>query len=232
MVGFELLGAAQSGSTSLKDAAFDYIRNEIVAGRMQPGTKVDQDRLAESLDISRLPIREALIELATRGYVNVKPRRGAFVVELTVEDVVDHFEVLGMLFALAAERAAAAIDDSTLAELRELDRRIGDARGDIERQVLDRSFFAVINELGSSDRLLLTLRFLALALPNDYYASADRWSLIEAAHRGRMLDALQRRDASAAGAAAAAHLRECGEVVVDQLVGRAYWRSTLDDDAA
>jgi len=49
---------------------------------LPPGSKVDQDEIAESLGVSRAPVREALIELAQKGFVDAVPRRGAFVAEV------------------------------------------------------------------------------------------------------------------------------------------------------
>jgi DNA-binding GntR family transcriptional regulator len=215
--------SARIDHPSLKDAAVDHIRAEIVSGRLAPGTKIDQDQLAGDLGISRLPVREALIELAARGYVRTFPRRGAFVVELTVDDIQDHFEVLAMLFALAARRAAALIGDDELAALRALHRTIEGLTSPPEIAERNIEFYAAINAIGSSDRLMLTLRFLALALPNDYYRNAVGWAGTETIHRERMLEVLDQRDPVRAAATAYAHLVGCAEVVIDDLGSRGYW---------
>ena len=59
---------------SLKDSAADYLREQILTGQLTPGTKIDQDEISAALGISRLPVREALIELANEGLVDAVPR--------------------------------------------------------------------------------------------------------------------------------------------------------------
>ena len=78
---------------SLKDSAADYLREQILTGQLTPGTKIDQDEISAALGISRLPVREALIQLANEGLVDAVPRRGAFVASLERADIVDHYRV-------------------------------------------------------------------------------------------------------------------------------------------
>ena len=58
---------------SLKDSAADYLREQILTGQLTPGTKIDQDEISDALGVSRLPVREALIELANEGLVDAVP---------------------------------------------------------------------------------------------------------------------------------------------------------------
>jgi DNA-binding GntR family transcriptional regulator len=60
-----------------------YVRRLILTGVLKPGTKIDQDAVSESLDVSRSPIREALVILGQEGLLDVTPRRGASVALLT-----------------------------------------------------------------------------------------------------------------------------------------------------
>jgi len=215
---------------SLKDLAAGYIREEIVSGRLGPGAKVDQDEIAAELGISRLPIREALIELTAKGFVTAVPRRGAFVVRLEVEDIEDHFEILGILFKLSGTRAAAKIDETRLRELRELHEEIGASR-DIEViKDLNHKFYRIINEVGSSRRVLLTLQYLWLSLPNDYYNSSRGLAETEAPYREGILAALEARDADAAARLTQDHLRACGRVTIDELQSRGYWSDIAGEE--
>lgn len=58
---------------SLKDEAAAYHRDAIVMGQLAPGSRVDQDEIAETLGMSRAPVREALIELAQKGFIDAPP---------------------------------------------------------------------------------------------------------------------------------------------------------------
>ena len=84
---------ARVSHPSLKDSAADYLREQILTGQLTPGTKIDQDEISDALGVSRLPVREALIELANEGLVDAVPRRGAFVARLERADIVDHYRI-------------------------------------------------------------------------------------------------------------------------------------------
>jgi len=228
-----LFGAAPTGlrnHRSLKEMALDHIRESIVSGRLGPGAKVDQDQTARQLGISRLPIREALVELAATGFVESIPRRGAFVVTLTIQDIEDHFEVISLLFQLTARRAAKHVTDEQLYGLRNLHTTITSAQDTSTQLALTYEFYRAVNRLGTSERLLLTLQFLAFALPNDFYFSTPRWPATETAYRERLLAALETRDARAAARAAQEHFRGCAKVTIDDLRSRGYW-AEFDDVA-
>ena len=61
----------------LSDEVVAYIRDLILTGALKPGTKIDQEAVSEALDVSRSPIREALVILGKEGLLDVTPRRGA-----------------------------------------------------------------------------------------------------------------------------------------------------------
>lgn len=229
-----LFGIAPGGRRnhqSLKEMASDYIREGIVSARFGPRAKVDQDQIAEELGISRLPIREALVELAARGFVESIPRRGAFVVKLEIQDVEDHFEVVSLLFALTARRAADHITVEQLRGLQKLHTEITTTQDLANQLALTYEFYRAINRVGTSERLLLTLRFLAFALPNDFYFSTSRWPATETVYRERVLTALENRDAHAAAKAAEEHFRTCAKVTIDELRSGGYWSESGDDAA-
>jgi DNA-binding GntR family transcriptional regulator len=211
---------------NLKNIAADFIREEIVAGRFRPGTKIDQDDVATLLDISRLPVREALIELSEKDFVTSIPRRGAFVVDLGIEDIEDHFEVLGMVFAVAARRAAKALTREQLRNLRAIHEEIAQVDDVAAKEPLNHEFVSIVNQAGSSPRLLSILRSLSGALPARYYQSSGGWEQTEEKYRDRILAALESRDSDAASKIAAEHLAEASRVTLDELRGRGYWTST------
>ena len=213
--------------------AAEYIRAGVVSGRLGPGAKVDQDQIADALGISRLPIREALIELTAKGFVESIPRRGAFVVKLTEQDIEDHFEVIALLFGLTARRAANQISDVQLRELQQLHYQTTTTQEPLKRLALSFDFYRRINRIGTSDRLLLTLRFLALALPNDFYFNTARWPATETVYRERVLAALENHDEDAAAKATEEHLHMAAKVTIEDLRTRGYWsESTKVAEAA
>ena len=75
----ETTAAPALDGRTLWERVHDHLRDEILSGRMTPGTELSEVALAESLGVSRGPVREALGRLATEGLVTIRPRRGAVV---------------------------------------------------------------------------------------------------------------------------------------------------------
>ncbi len=92
----------KSRSETLRDA----IEEMIAVGTYAPGQHLDETELAASFGVSRTPIRETLIGLASRGLVVIRPRRGAVVAEFGPQQLVEMFEVMSELEASCSRLAA------------------------------------------------------------------------------------------------------------------------------
>ncbi|HVY00127.1 MAG TPA: GntR family transcriptional regulator [Pseudorhodoplanes sp.] len=127
------------GSASLKDE----IENEIVAGRFQPGERLDEVSLAERYKVSRTPIREALHALAASGLVEVRPHRGTIVSEVSPDRLVEMFEVMAELEAMCGRLAARRMTEAEHRALREAHAACGEAAraGDSDRYYYDNERF-------------------------------------------------------------------------------------------
>lgn len=84
----------------------DAIEDLIATGVFRPGDHLDETELAKRFDVSRTPIREALIQLASMGLVVIRPRRGATVAKAAPEQLVEMFEVMAELEAMCGRLAA------------------------------------------------------------------------------------------------------------------------------
>jgi len=87
------------------------LEDEIVTGRLAPGTRLDEVSLATRFDVSRTPIREALHQLSTSGLIELRPRRGAIVTPVTTEDLVEMFETMAEMEAVCGRLAARRMTD-------------------------------------------------------------------------------------------------------------------------
>lgn len=103
---------------SLPEAIADELRERIIEGVLPTGARLVERELAEQLQVSRIPMREAIVQLEVEGLVRRLPRRGAMVSTLTSADVTDLFDVHESLDALAAGLAAERADETNLALLR------------------------------------------------------------------------------------------------------------------
>lgn len=95
----------------------DVLEDEIVMGRFRPGERLDEQSLANRFEVSRTPIREAFMQLASTGLVVLQPRRGAFVASLSFKDVIERFEVMAALEGMCGALAARRITDAKQQEL-------------------------------------------------------------------------------------------------------------------
>lgn len=95
----------------------EKIEEEIATGKLSPGSALDEATLIEQHGVSRTPVREALIQLAAQGLIEIRPRRGAVVTSISPARLLEMFEVMGELEAMCGRLAARRMSDAERAEL-------------------------------------------------------------------------------------------------------------------
>ena len=98
----------------------DRIRRRITSGQMALGARIADKQLARELDVSRTPVREALLQLQSEGLVEIRPQSGTFVFDLTVRDIHDICATRAILETGAIRFLLAGSAGETLAELNTL----------------------------------------------------------------------------------------------------------------
>ena len=101
----------------LADWVTASLREAILNGYFEPGEKLDQDLIAEELGVSRTPVREALNRLESEGFVEVRPHYGAFIAEVSPQDIREVYEVRRLLEAEVVWQVTPLIPESVLDEL-------------------------------------------------------------------------------------------------------------------
>ena len=109
--GKESRTSALSKPKVLTDWVYAILKDEILSLRIKPGSQLHIVKLSERLDLSRTPIREALLRLENQGLVEVHPRIGFFVSDVTESDMAELFEVREWLEAKAAKKMAEQLSD-------------------------------------------------------------------------------------------------------------------------
>jgi DNA-binding GntR family transcriptional regulator len=105
---------------SMHDEVAAGLRDRIFAGELTPGMFLDEGRLAEQMQISRTPLREALKVLTAEGLLRHEPRRGCFVNQVTEQDLDEIFPVIALLEGRCAREAALNATDGDLQALEAL----------------------------------------------------------------------------------------------------------------
>ena len=121
---------------SLAEAAAQSLREAIIAGKLKPGERLIEQKLASQLGIGQPTLREALKELEYQGFVRKLANKGrTFVTKLSTEDIRKIHQVRMVLEVLAVDLAAAHIGEAALAELEEAARRMETAARDLDRMM-------------------------------------------------------------------------------------------------
>jgi DNA-binding GntR family transcriptional regulator len=105
-----LAGNPGLGAPALYEQVAELLRTRIYAHELAPGAWIDEQSLADEFGISRTPMREALKVLASEGLVELRPRRGCYVAELSERDIDEIFPVLALLEGRVAEEATRRLD--------------------------------------------------------------------------------------------------------------------------
>ena len=104
---------------SLREQVYQFLREQMQNGSIAPGSTINLAEFSETLGISKTPLRDALIRLESEGFVEILPRRGVRVNGLTLKDVKDYYEIIGLLEAGAI---IAAFDKMGPAVVRRLEK--------------------------------------------------------------------------------------------------------------
>lgn len=102
----------------------DVVAERILTGQLKPGDRIKQDELASELNLSRIPVRDALRILETRGLVSLRANAGARVASLTVRDMELSYQIREMLEPMLLAESIPHLTDHDFAEMREIKARL------------------------------------------------------------------------------------------------------------
>jgi DNA-binding GntR family transcriptional regulator len=198
------------------------LRALLVEGRIPAGAKLNERELAERLQVSRTPLREAIKQLAAEGLVLLLPHRGAVAIRLDEHEVAHSFELMAALEGLSGELAAQRIDDTALQAIRALHFEMLAAftRRDLSAYYrLNAQIHAAINAAAKNPVLARTYaqtnaRLQALRFRSNQ--DERKWKRAVKEH-SQMVDALAAHDAPALRALLITHLNHKRDVVLEMM---------------
>jgi len=186
----------------------ERLREQIFNRELEPGSWIDEQKLTAELGISRTPLREALKVLAVEGLVTMKVRRGAYVTEMSTDDVRQVYHLLALMESDAAGDVARNASPEELAQLRGLHDRL-------EREVHQREFFFATNEAfhiqllviaGNRWRQQIVADLRKVMKLNRHHSLFKQGRPEESLNEHRaLMDALERRDGALATRLMRAH---------------------------
>lgn len=220
--GFANASSPDSGEPklSLVQRVHQKILEELDNGQLRPGQRLVAAELAERLQLSRAPVREALHVLAGQGLVDLHPDRGAVLRTLTREDLIDIYEAIGPVAALGVAAAARRIDEGDnrrrIEEAIENIRRSADVQPRFKFYLVLNEFHYVANSIGRKPYVDVILRSVNLEYWNRHLAEAiDLRAQIPHYIRNyeRLADSILAGDARAAAAVTVSHCEWCMSVL-------------------
>lgn len=211
-----------NGYRSLRESVYSKIKKKILIGEMKPGTRIVEVTLAESLGVSRTPVREAIRQLEKEGMVTVvEPRKGSYVSDISVKDMVDILEVRAELEALAAKLATSRALEEEIQEMEKISGMYRQAiyENDTENIIkYDEMFHKKIVSASGNKSLIVvseTIQDMALRFRYLYYDDFSRYENMPSEHR-HILDAIRSKDAEMAKEVALSHVGDLKAFVISE----------------
>lgn len=109
---------------SLKEQVYEYLQDQINRHNLKAGSTIDMEATSKKLGISKTPLRDALIQLETEGFVTISPRRGIYVNILTLQDIRESYQVIGALESSAISSASSKITRDRIDKMDRLNREM------------------------------------------------------------------------------------------------------------
>ena len=209
-------------NSSLADRVYSALEQAILSGRIELGERLLETELAEMLEVSRAPLREALKRLHYEGLAETIPRRGTYVTKPSRKDVVDLLQVREELECLAARLAAQNIDEKNM-------RRLSDGLERIDRMIKrnrkegyphhDIDFHQTVFQASGNSKLQQVMSGMYRQLHVVRLISGRQASRGPAALHEHMaiFEALKAHDASAAESMMRRHLQASSQNILDTL---------------
>lgn len=207
---------------SLHDQVASQIRDMIIEGYLEPGTRIDEVSLAARLGVSRTPFREALRTLAAEGLIVSYRAKGRIVRKLTPNEVQAMLEFLGHVESMAGRLACERATDQQLSDLLDLHEQMLEhwrARDRMPYYKMNQEFHTRLSQCSGNSALIETQANLQARLKRIRFMGnrePERWDNAVSEHK-EMIDALQKRDGERLGNLMALHLANAWNRVRERL---------------
>jgi DNA-binding GntR family transcriptional regulator len=202
-------------STPEKVAA--YIRSLIFHGHLKNGDRIPQDELTETLNVSRIPVREAIIALDREGWLTSEPHRGAFVNGFSRSGVEDHYELLAMLFGMVAKRASEKATPEDIERLTEHQNALRAADDPEDVRYQNDSLVRTMFKIADSPRLSAVYRVMTGIVPGNFFAVVPGSIPDQKRATARIVKAIAAHDPDRAAAEWTKLMRRHGQHVITVL---------------
>jgi DNA-binding GntR family transcriptional regulator len=197
-----------------------HVRSLIFNGALRQGDRVHQDDIARQLGVSRIPVREAIIALDREGWLTITPHRGAFVHGLDEDALRDHYELLGLVYGLAARRAVSRATPEARERLRAAQQALADATTPEQVHETNDVFLRTLLATARSPRLGTVMRNMSTVVPGNFFELVPGSGVTQQRGTRAIVDAIDASDADRADTACVELLTDQGDLVIKLLASR------------
>jgi len=197
-----------------------HVRSLIFNGELRQGDRVHQDDIARQLGVSRIPVREAIIALDREGWLTITPHRGAFVHGLDEDSLRDHYELLGLVYGLAARRAVSRSTADGRAQLRAAQEGLAAASTPEKLHETNDVFLRTLLTMARSPRLGGVMRNMSTVVPGNFFELVPGSGTTQQRGTRAIVDAIDAGDAELAADACVELLTDQGDLVIKLLASR------------
>ncbi len=215
-------GVARITRVTLHDAVANQIRDMIIEGKLDPGSRINEGQVGASLGVSRTPLREAIKTLASEGLVEIMPAKGAIVRRFSENDIRELLEALKAIEQAAARHACQRASEAQIEAIRAMHAEmLGQytARNRLQYFKLNQNIHSAIVQASGNSVLAQTHETLQARIKRIRFVgneTPERWSAAVAEHE-EMIAALVRRDADALAEILGRHLDKTVDRVKDAI---------------
>lgn len=210
----------------LNEQVAALFREEILSGKLKPGDRMVQSEWADHLGISRMPVRDAFLQLQSEGILTASQNGVAHVASLSEADIRDAYEICAFAVSISAARAATRMGRSARDELERVHATYVEAVASDNRDELfaaNERFHRILNVESRSPRLIAMLRMLSAGLPHVGTREIGDWRRRSVVSHEQILQALRDDKPELVGELMRAHVLEAADVVTQYLRDQGFW---------
>ncbi len=195
----------------LGDIVFEFLRDAILTGKLKPGERLMEIALSEKLGVSRTPVREAMKKLEQENFIEIVPRKGAYVADINAKDMIDVLDIRALLEGFASSLAASRMSEKEVKELERLQEKFEKAILLEDKESLietDNKFHDLIYRSTRNDKLTEIIKGLQDQFHRFriiYFSEFDDYANILEGHK-RILKAIKSQDSQEARILAEDHI--------------------------
>ncbi len=187
---------------SLREAVHAYFCEQMKLGRLAAGNYINQSEICQELNISKAPLRDALIQLETEGFVTIQPRKGVLINSMNLQDVKEAYDLLAALESSAMLAAFDRINTDHIEQMKRINNKLLTTleNGQFDQYYqLNTAFHQIFLELAENSLLLdITSPIMQRLYNFPLRTYVVEWEKINLAEHTRLIDSIQKGNFRAA----------------------------------